>query len=136
MNTWISLTRARGIAILVVLLAGLAAASAAEGMELGDVMEMSRRKPDGSLLSWELTSPFAARADGVVPFLIDWLDSTPPASELPPGPRLVDFKIEHPEPGPIRSALEAVGSSVEVVESGRPGLVAWIRTTDAVVVLR
>jgi hypothetical protein len=117
-------------------LAALAEASAAGGMDLGEVMEMSRRRPDGSLLSWELTSPFASRADGVVPFLIDWLDSTHPASELPPGPVLVDFQIEHPDPAAIRAALNAIGSDVEVVESRQPGMVAWIRTTDAVVVLR
>lgn len=117
-------------------LAGLTASAAAAGMELGEVMEMSRRKPDGSLLTWELTSPFAPRADGVVPFLIDWLDSTHPADELPAGPRLVDFRIEHPEPEVIRTALDAIGSGVVVVESREPGLVAWIRTPDAVVVLR
>ena len=83
-----------------------------------------------------MTSPFAPRADGLVPFLIDWLNSTHPASELPPGPRLVDFRIEHPEPALIRAVLEALGSSVEVAEARRPGLVAWVRTSDAVVVLR
>ncbi len=117
-------------------LADLVEAAAAGGMELGEVMEMSRQRPDGSLLSWELTSPFAPRADGVVPFVIDWMDSTHPASDLPLGPLLVDFQIQHPEPEQIRTALEAIGSRVEVVESRQPGLVAWIRTSDAVVVLR
>jgi hypothetical protein len=46
-------------------LATMVEAAGKAGMDLGEIMEMSRQRPDGTLLRWELSSPFASRADGV-----------------------------------------------------------------------
>jgi hypothetical protein len=106
------------------------------GTDLGEVIEMSRQRPDGTLLSWELSSPFVSRADGVVPFLIDWMDSEHPARSLPTGPKLLDLVVEHPDPDAVAAALAAMGSQVEVVHADAPGLVARVRTEKGILELR
>ena len=49
---------------------------------LGDLKSGSRRRSDGSTLSWVLTDPMIRVLDGMVPFLIDWGDSEHPAQGL------------------------------------------------------
>ncbi len=106
------------------------------GMDLGEIMEMSRQRPDGTLLRWELSSPFASRADGVVPFLMDWMDSEHPARSLSPGPELLDLVVEHPDSDAVAAALAAMGSQVGVVYAEEAGLVARVHTDRGIVELR
>ncbi len=61
-------------------LAGLCARARAGGVELGVPGPGSRTRPDGSTLSWESTDPLQARAGGVIPFFIHWLQGAHPAS--------------------------------------------------------
>ena len=56
----------------------------AAGIELGDVAAMSRRRPDGVLLQWQLTYPqLDGPFGGALPFMIDWADSAHPTDTLP-----------------------------------------------------
>src|SRR3954454_14253855 len=65
------------------------AAARARGYDPGEAYPMSRRTPDGTLLSWRLTDSDAAHPSGLVPFLIDWGSSRhPTASGLPVTPLL------------------------------------------------
>src|SRR5712692_2245642 len=52
------------------------------GVDLGQVQLGRRRRPDGVLLSWRLTVSPALNADGIVPFFIDWCETTNPAANL------------------------------------------------------
>ena len=62
-------------------LAEVLAEARAAGIDFGDVTAMSRRRPDGVLLEWELTVPQLAGAFGcALPFLIDWGDQRIPPS--------------------------------------------------------
>lgn len=72
----------------------------------GDPRPMSRTRPDGTELSWELTSLDTA-LDGMVPFLIDW-GSAPHPSEGLPAVKLVTVRVRHPEASQLSSALEAL----------------------------
>jgi Glyoxalase-like domain len=54
----------------------------------------SRQRPDGQLLSWRFTGPVA----GVMPFFIDWGKGPHPADLLPREVRLLELRLEHPEP--------------------------------------
>jgi hypothetical protein len=40
------------------------------GLDLGEILPMSRTRPDGGVIAWTMTSPFADRAGGVLPFYI------------------------------------------------------------------
>lgn len=77
-----------------------------KGVELGDPFRMSRTRPDGTTLSWELTG-FDTDLGGMQPFLIDWGD-TPHPSEGLPGVQLVSVRVRHPEAARLSSVLEAL----------------------------
>ncbi|GGU99900.1 hypothetical protein GCM10010182_16250 [Actinomadura cremea] len=95
------------------------------GIDLDDAFGMSRRRPDGTLLSWRLTPP----TPGVRPFLIDWGDADHPADALPVVP-LRSFVITHPDPGALRAELAALGVAPEVRTGEREGLTARLDGLD------
>jgi hypothetical protein len=96
------------------------------GARLGDVVAGSRQRPDGALLSWELTDPRVVVAAGVVPFFIDWGNSPHPAETAPRGLALVQFGAEHPDAERVRSVLRALGVALPVRRGQRPVLTAVI----------
>lgn len=54
-------------------------------VDLGAVEDRSRERDDGTTLSWRMTDLRKARADGVIPFFIDWGGSPHPAAGAPAG---------------------------------------------------
>lgn len=117
-------------------LAEIVIGAAQRGVDLGQVLEGERRKPDGSTLSWRLTDPFMKRGDGIVPFFIDWGGGPHPSEELAGDCRLVGLRGKHPNPGRARELLEHVELELPVSPGGRPRLVAGIRTARGTVELR
>ncbi|KAA9157212.1 VOC family protein [Amycolatopsis acidicola] len=110
------------------------AAARQAGYELSDPHPMSRRRPDGVLLEWELAFP--PDGAGIVPFLIDWRESPHPSESLAGAATLESFSAEHPEPGVVVAPLRALGQSLEVTRGPEPKLEAVIRTASDEVVLR
>lgn len=106
------------------------------GVPLGPVASGMREKPDGSTLRWKLTDPYAMPMQGAVPFLISWGKTVHPATVVPPGGRLVELRIEHPDAEGLRRALAAVGADVTVVRGDTFHIVATIRTANGLVTLR
>jgi len=102
----------------------LAAAAADAGVDPGDVVSMSRTRPDGVELRWRLTFPHPERGPGV-PFLIDWGDTPMPSDSIGPRAELIDLRLVDPDPDPIRSLLAALGLTVDV-EVG-PGRAMQVR---------
>lgn len=84
------------------------AAAAAVGHDLGAVLDMSRRRPDGVLLEWRLSVRLHDPDHGTVPFVIDWRDSPHPTTSLAPGLRLRRLTLHHPQPDRLEDALRAV----------------------------
>jgi hypothetical protein len=106
------------------------AIAAAAGFDLGDVISMSRIRPDGGTLTWTMTSPFADHAGGVLPFYIDWGTAAHPAAALPAGLSLESLTAIHPDAGRIRAILDALGEQHVLVESGAaPALRAVLKST-------
>jgi|SRR5579875_1239043 len=92
------------------------------GYDPGPARSMSRRRPDGMLLTWRLTSVPGGKPPILIPFLIDWGDAPHPSTT--PGPRaeLRDFRIETPSPETVRQVLEALGVTVAVDQGQTPRL--------------
>jgi hypothetical protein len=92
------------------------AAARACGYDPGDVREMSRRRPDGTLLQWRLTDGGDPHPSGLVPFLIDWGGTVhPSASGLPVTP-LLELTATAPAPEEIRPLLAALGTDLPLSE--------------------
>ena len=114
------------------------ATAKANGVDFGVVAAMSRRRPDGELLEWELTPP---QLDGpfgcALPFLIDWGASAHPTETLPKAVRLVAFDVVHPHAGALRAALDLIGlaAGIEVHDGPRPALRATIETERGEVIM-
>ena len=109
-----------------------------DGIEFGDVSAMSRRRPDGVLLEWELTVPqFDGPFGRALPFMIDWADSSHPSDTLPPAVRLVGLDVVHPQPAKLRTAFDIIGltSDVSVHQAAQPGLRARVATAGGDVTL-
>ena len=106
------------------------------GMDPGTVAEMSRRKPDGELLSWTLTrgGDSTVASDGALPFAIDWGPTPSPATTLPSMGQLVSLTISHPD-AHVRSIAEALGVGIEVAE-GPASLTARVDTPNGIVEVR
>jgi hypothetical protein len=106
----------------------------AAGYDPGDVREMQRATPDGGVLRWKLT--MGGSHDGLVPFLIDWLDSPHPSDNSPGGCTLRALQGIHPEPASVRSAWQALGFETELAGGAAPELVATIDTPNGRLELR
>ncbi len=98
----------------------------AAGWDPGEVVDLSRLTPSGDTLRWRLT--FAQpHLGGVVPFLIDWGDSTHPSTTSATGVRLLGFEVRHPDVAAVQQALAALGASVPVAPAPTPGLRAALQ---------
>ncbi|WP_454117264.1 VOC family protein [Microbacterium lacticum] len=107
------------------------AAARAGGYDPGDVSDLSRRTPDGTLLEWRLTRGENRRLD--VPFLIDWGATPQPGLSDIPSIELVSFERAEPDPAALRDVLAAfdLGDGVaEVVEGEAPGFRLTLRRAD------
>lgn len=113
-----------------------AARAAAAGLALGAVQGGERARPDGSMVRWRLTDPYAMPVDGLVPFLIAWGSTPHPGSSAPAVGTLIGLRAEHPLPDPLRQAFAALGIDLDVAAAPRPGLVATLKVGDRVVELR
>jgi len=113
----------------------LADAAIAAGVQLGAIESGSRRAPDGTVLTWQLTDPYAMPLDGAVPFLISWGDTPHPASATPHAGELIDFRIEHPDAESVRRAISVLGVDMDVQQSDANRLIARIKTKRGIVEL-
>ncbi|MDP2292483.1 MAG: VOC family protein [Actinomycetota bacterium] len=113
------------------------AAVAALGIDLGSVAEMSRARPDGVLLEWQLTFPMLGPdRGGVLPFLIDWQQSPHPSDSVPHHATLHELRLTHPDPDLVRAVLREIGDDTDIrVTAGSPGLTARILTASGEVSL-
>jgi hypothetical protein len=104
----------------------IVASGLANGYDAGEILEMSRARPDGVMLRWRMTSARGPREGGVLPFFIDWGENEHPARALAPGLRLAAFGALHPQPRRIRALLSIFDERVTVECAAEPGLEAKI----------
>ena len=108
-----------GWAIAVPDMRAALATARSRGYDPGEAAAMQRRRPDGIVLSWQLTiSP-----SRTMPFLIDWGGSPHPAPHAASGLELVDLRACHPEPGMLAMKLAALGVTMGIEHGGEALLV-------------
>jgi hypothetical protein len=106
------------------------------GLAIGVVAQGSRVRPDGGVVSWKVTDPYAMPLDGAVPFLIAWGTTPHPAASLPVAGQLLDLRLEHPDPGVARAAFAALGVEPKVGQGDGVQLIATIRVDGRDVEIR
>ena len=88
-------------------IAALIESCRAAGHDPGPAVPMSRHTPGGDVLRWQLTFPTMAH-DGLVPFLIDWGDTSHPAATAPRGVTMAALSgatADHEEANRVPTAL-------------------------------
>lgn len=85
-----------------------------ENYDLGPVIAMSRRRPDGVLLEWELTARVGDPGDPCIPFAIDWKDSPHPSASLSHNTSLELLTLQHPDVHQLGRVLAALESTRDV----------------------
>ena len=109
-------------------LEALVAQARAVGIDLGGVQRRTRRRPDGVLLGWNMTDVDAPRADGIIPFFIDWGVTPHPATTSPRGGTLVGLRARHPDVAGVRAMLASLGLALDLEAGDAPDLIATIAT--------
>ncbi|WP_423921973.1 VOC family protein [Candidatus Poriferisodalis sp.] len=108
------------------------------GEDPGEIISMSRVKPDGEELHWSLTLSPAGLAEGagLAPFVIEWGDTTHPATVTPTGCTLVSLAGTHPDTDHIRALHAAIGIDIDVNAGDSVNLEATLDTPNGRVTLR
>ncbi|MEI8240619.1 MAG: VOC family protein [Actinomycetota bacterium] len=111
--------------------------AAAAGISVGHAASMSRRRPDGVLLEWQLTPPHLDDPHhGVLPFLIDWQQSPHPTTSLSHEATLTTLRLTHPQPNLVRTFIDILGGDPRIeVAAGPAAIQAHIHTPNGDVIL-
>ncbi len=113
----------------------LTARARAVGIDLGDARPGQRLRPDGTAITWTLTDPRMPRADGVIPFFIEWSNGAHPGTAGPAALQLLDFHAEHPDPDRILAQLRALGVDLGVRWGPVSALSATLQTPRGIMTL-
>jgi len=113
----------------------IVSAAQSEGIELGRIQQGSRKRPDGTLLEWEMTDLLMDREGGAFPYFIDWGRSVHPATSAPAGCLLERLTVSHPKGAWLSGVLARIGIDL-VVEEGPVRLEAVVAGPKGRVVLR
>jgi len=114
----------------------LVARARLRGVQIGDVMSGSRKRPDGVVLSWRYTDPAVVLEHRLIPYVIDWGASPHPAATAAQGARLIALRAEHPEPSRVEKMLRDLGLDLPVARGPQAALVATIESSKGRVEIR
>lgn len=107
---------------------------AENGIDPGEIRDMSRIRPDGVELEWRLAVPPDPTLAGVMPFLIEWgAGSHHPCDTLVQFLDLVDLFLSHPDPVPIGNAIAAATDTKINVSEGPVELRARFHSDHGIV---
>lgn len=89
-----------------------------------NLKNMSRLKPTGEKLEWQLLSLIGHNQGNYVPLIIDWQKCRHPSLDTPTGLDLISFTIEISDPTPLQEIFSALSIPVELKQSVQNRLVA------------
>lgn len=116
-------------------IASAASTAVSAGLRIKEPVSMSRTRPDGVRLEWQILYFDEPEWGHALPFLIDWQDSPHPARSAPSGASLTDFTVLHPRARELTELYQALGIAVSVKRSPWPGFVATLSTPNGSLVL-
>ncbi len=99
-------------------LSSVAEKAKGSGLAPGPVVPMERVTPAGDTLAWELCMMGGHDLGGVMPFFIDWLDSTHPSKTSPEVGALTEFVVSAPADSALAGFLDPVPDYSQLTEGG------------------
>jgi hypothetical protein len=108
--------------------------ASAAGYDMGTITAMSRRRPDGHLLEWELTIR-SGRPHPVIPFCIAWGATPHPTESLTNTTTLRELSLRDPNPLAKAAVLHAIGELVDVQVGPSSSIVATLLTPNGELIL-
>lgn len=102
----------------------------AKGGIKADLIDASRKTPDGTTITWRLLIPQANPFGEFAPKFIDWQDTPHPSKTSVPGCVLESFEIGHPEAGKLAALLRSLDIEIAVTRADRPYFLARITTPN------
>lgn len=106
------------------------------GVDLGEILPLSRRTPSGELLEWRLTRGERRDPDPAIPFLIDWGTTAQPGLGDIPTIELLGVRVEHPDAAALTETYALLGVETEVVQADAFAIVLTVGGPDGAVELR
>lgn len=108
----------------------LAARLEQAGYKTSGVNAGSRRRTDGILLEWKTLFTISTFGS-VVPFFIQWGETTPhPSQSTPPGCSLLHFEVAHPQGDQLAALFTIMGLDIPIKNASQPGLSAVLQTPN------
>ncbi len=105
-------------------------------VDVGEAIASSRKKTDGSTLSWTLSDLRVDPLDGVFPFFIDWGSAAHPSQSLPQGCTIRQMEALHPEPPFIQTVLEKMEIPLPVYQAAHPQLIVMLNTPNGAITIK
>lgn len=96
------------------------------GIPAGPIQSGSRQQSDGTMLSWQLTDPYALPYSGMFPFLIDWGKTPHPGTRLQQVGTLEKLVVEHAESKALKRHFRNLHVQGDIVNGEKARLVALI----------
>ncbi|MEJ0040375.1 MAG: VOC family protein [Gammaproteobacteria bacterium] len=110
----------------------LAEMARAQGLEVRGPVAGSRRDPTGVLLRWRILYLVSAEFKGLVPFVIDWLDTPHPSLTATRGVQLQSMVVTHPRPHVLSALYAALGLEMTVHHGLRGAIIATLVSGERV----
>lgn len=89
---------------------------------MGEIKEGSRKKTDGTTLTWALAMPLAQPLVEILPFMVDWKDSVHPTEHMPDVCKLVELQATHPQPKMLLPILKELGVAINLIQGKKATL--------------
>lgn len=105
------------------------------GYSVGEVSDLSRVTPEGTLLEWRLTRKHPRGFGGAQPSLIDWGQTPHPAASLEPQLTVEAIEVHASDGARSEAMLAALGLEVPVRETGTDTLVATLLTPKGTITI-
>ncbi len=106
----------------------------AAGYDMGPIIAMSRRRPDGVLLEWKLTVK-SGEPNPLIPFCIDWGTTPHPSESLSNTTTLRTLRFTDADTEVVTAVIAAIGEDVEV-QLGPTAIEADLVTPRGLLTLR
>ncbi len=106
------------------------------GLEPGEITSMSRKRPDGGELHWQILQLGGHPYGGLLPFFITWGETPHPAGDAPRGCRLRELRLGSPDADELAPLLGALGLEIPVHPRAEPGIAATLDTPRGLLELR